>query len=297
MEYEQIPPESPRNYIELPPSPHNEEHDHEHNDLNDDQPFIQVTSRYQPRKLREASMMLQEDSSRFSNLIKSTSNVLRQSGYLIAVIQEKDFIQRGAKLIDYGIYMIQQEYQHDNCERETVALIGIPIIHVHDFFEEESELIKQLRVHPSLSYIENIQELCCNNTCDILSKFASFFDNCESHYLLLLNIEPKGEGRYTRIYPYPRFTLPGGKMENRDCNDFLQCAIREFAEETHIILTTDNYNLISQKKIIKDIKAKKDTSSTTKKRQKHRRFNLFHKHFDAYPTKIVSFYFAIRIKD
>jgi hypothetical protein len=216
---------------------------------------------------------------------KTHTNVLRQSGYLVSVMSERDFILRGGKLLDYGIYYINQEYNVQSPHNETVALVGVPMLHVPHFFEPQSDLIEQIKTLPELSYISDIHTIHCENICEILRKFKEFFDHCESHYLLLLNIEPKGEGRYRKIYPTPRFTLPGGTMEECDSNDFLQCALREFQEETHIELT-DNYTLIQSKKIIRDIRKKKK-----------QKFDIFTRSSSSNkPTKIVSLYFAVRIK-
>jgi len=224
---------------------------------------------------------------------KMHSNILRQSGYLVSVISERDFIQRGGKLLDYGIYYINQTEQSNHHVlpfSETVALLGIPMLHVSNFFEPESELIDNLKTHPELCYISDISAIHCESICEILRKFKDFFDHCESHYLLLLNIEPKGDGRYKKIYPTPRFTLPGGTMEECDSNDFLQCALREFQEETHIELT-DNYTLIQSKKIIRDIRKKKK-----QKFEIFSRRSSFSQPYQSKPTKIVSLYFAVRIK-
>lgn len=207
--------------------------------------------------------------------------ILRQSAYVVGVIPERVFIAKGGKLLNYGIYFIEREF-NGTPENETVALLGIPMIHVQNFFVEESDLIKEIRKEPQLQYIDNINELCCTSTCDILRKFRRFFENCESDHLLLLNIEPRGEGKYKRLYPYPRFTLPGGTMEKVDCNDFIQCAIREFKEETSLDIH-DNYELVSQKKIMKDIR--------TKRKNINNYFNSTCK-----PTKVVSIYYAMRIR-
>ena len=206
---------------------------------------------------------------------------VRQSSYIISVISERQFLQKGAQPLNYGIYYIPQEYK-GTPDAETVALVGIPMLHISSFFEESSELIEHLRTCPALSYIDNIEEINCNSTCEILAKFRGFFERCDSDSLLLLNIEPKGDGKYKRWYPHPKFTLPGGRMEDIDCNDFFQCALREFKEETHLDLHDDNFNLIMQKKIIRDSRSSK---------KKHTL------HFSSYKSlKTVSMFFAIRIR-
>ena len=212
--------------------------------------------------------------------------ILRQSGYIIACITEQDFVKIGGTLLDWGLYYLQQPYDPGSTEHETVALIGIPMIHVNSFFSPSSHLIEQLRELPQLSFIMDIDELSCAHTCDVLKKFKQFFDECDSNMLLLLNIEPGGEGKYKRIYPYPRLTIPGGTMEAKDSGDFLQCALREFHEETHILLA-DNYELVLQKRIHREVN----------KRKKKKHYQIFSnsKMFDKC-MKVESMYFAVRIR-
>ena len=210
------------------------------------------------------------------------NNVLRQSAYMISVISEKNFQSLGGQELAYGIYMKQQPFD-GSVDFETIALLGIPMLHVSSFYEENNDLLQNLKHHPTLSFIDDIQEITCAHTCEILKKFKTFFEGVESNYLLLLNIEPKGEGKYKRLYPFPRITLPGGTMEDCDSGDFLQCALREFKEETHITLS-DNYQVLSQKRIVKDIR----------KRKGKRLFNIFE---SSKPSKVVSMFFVIRMKD
>ena len=214
--------------------------------------------------------------------------LLRQSGYIISVINEKELINLNAIMLEGGIYFLRQLYT-GHPEHETVALLGIPMIHVSSFFQIVSPLIETLRQLPQLSFIADVQELSCCYTCDVLRKFKPFFDNCDTNSVLLLNIEPGGEGKYKRIYPYPRFTIPGGTMEGRDCNDFLQCAIREFQEETHILLTNENYELLSQKKINRDIRKKRHYHTHSYSKKPYQIFNQ-------QQFRVESMYFAIRIK-
>lgn len=212
----------------------------------------------------------------------NSRKILRQSAYIISIISERSFIQRGAVPLNYGLYYIRKECRNTP-DAETLALVGIPIIHIAQFFVEESELVRELRKSPQLQYIDNVAQLSVAENCNVLRKFVRFFENCDSSMLLLLNIEPRGEGRYKRLYPYPRFTIPGGTMESQDMNDFLQCALREFREETSLDVT-DNYEIISQKKVVRDIR-----SSNGRRRQV---FN----YYNDKPCKIISKYFFIRIR-
>lgn len=210
---------------------------------------------------------------------------LKQSSYILGLIKQQDFINRGAQLLDYGIYWIKKEFD-GTPEKETLALVGIPIIHVNEFFENESQLVQNIRKLQQLNYIQNVDELCCGTTSIILRKFHRMFEDFESHYLLLLNIEPAGEGKYKRLYPYPRFTLPGGSMEQQDSDDFFNCALREFKEETHIDLYNDNcYEIMMKKRVVKDFDFHKFNSNKTK-------FKIF-KTCSTY--KNISMYYVLKL--
>lgn len=221
-----------------------------------------------------------------------SSTTLRKSAYMLALIEESEFIRQGATSLGFGLYFKKQIYDGTHMN-ETVALLGVPMIQINQFFIEDSDLLCQIKALTSLQFISNVEELSCSHTCDILKKFKQFFDVCESNYLLLLNIEPCGEdGKYKRIYPYPRITIPGGTMEAADYNDFLQCAIREFREETHVELN-DNYDLICQKKINKDIRKGNKKSYRIFSRYQH--FSRY-SYYEQKPTKIERMYYMIRMK-
>jgi hypothetical protein len=185
--------------------------------------------------------------------IKSTtSNILRQSAYFITVIPIDTFLKQGAKYIDYGVYYIHKEY-NGSPTNETCALVGIPILHVDHFYKPSSELIDNLKTKDEFKHIASIESITCTSTCDILQRFKQYFETCDNSYLLLLNIEPKGLGKFQYKYPVPKFTIPGGTMEDEDCNDFERCALREFIEETNINME-GQYEIIAQKRFMKDVK-------------------------------------------
>jgi len=186
-----------------------------------------------------------------AKFIKST-NIVRQSAYFISVIPTDKFITHGAKYVEWGIYYIPKVYG-GTPTNETCALLGIPLLHVDQFYTPTSELIDQLKMRDEFQHITSIDQLTCMQTCETLKRFKEKFDNCDNSYLLLLNIEPKGTGKFSLKYPTPRITLPGGTMEDSDCNDFERCALREFVEETHIDIE-NSYDIIAQRRLIKDIK-------------------------------------------
>ncbi len=212
---------------------------------------------------------------------------LKQSSYVLSMIKQQDFINRGAQLLDFGIYWIKKEFD-GTPEKETLALVGIPMFHVNEFFDNESQLVRNIRSLQQLSYIQNVDELCCGTTSTVLKKFHKTFEQFESHYLLLLNIEPVGEGKYKRLYPYPRFTLPGGSMEPQDSDDFFNCALREFKEETHIDLYNSNcYEIMLTKRLVKDFDWYKLKNNSAKNKFKFfRNCNLY---------KNISMYFVLKL--
>lgn len=187
-----------------------------------------------------------------AKFIKPKENILRQSAYFISVIPVDTFVKHGAKYIDWGVYYIHKEY-NGSPTQETCALVGIPILHVDQFFTEQSELIDNLKKREEFQHIQGIDFISCAHTCETLQKFKEYFDECDSSYLLLLNIEPKGYGKISMKYPDPRFTIPGGTMEDIDCNDFEQCALREFIEETALPIQ-HNYVVIAYKRFVKEVK-------------------------------------------
>jgi hypothetical protein len=196
---------------------------------------------------------------------------IKQSSYIVGMIKQQDFINRGAQLLDFGIYWIKKEFD-GTPEKETLALVGVPMFLVNEFYENESMLIQNIRSLEQLKYIQNVEELCCGTTSTTLKKFQTTFEQFESHYLLLLNIEPAGEGKYKRLYPYPRFTLPGGSMEPQDSDDFLNCALREFKEETHIDLYHSNcYEIMFKKRLVKDF----DLSHKYRNNNAKNKFKIF----------------------
>jgi hypothetical protein len=110
------------------------------------------------------------------------------------------------------------------------------------------EYILEMRKHPFLQYVQDVNKLYtkyCSKLVDILDHLIS--KNWNNQYILL-NIEPRGYGKYEKIYPGPLITLPGGTMEIVDENDFEVCAFREFCEETNINIDNAGYICIGYDK-------------------------------------------------
>jgi len=186
------------------------------------------------------------------------TNVIRQSAYFLSLCP-LDVLQKynPVKLDDANIWFVRHERppvfpSHQHCSYESVALLGIALDTIPLMYDEDNFLLTIIKSHPSFEDIQGIDSLT-NAAADVLRKFQNYFEDITDKSLLLLfNIEPRGEGRYCKIYPSPRCTLPGGTMEEADSNDYEQCALREFMEETHIDIR-NQYMIIATRKICKDV--------------------------------------------
>lgn len=159
---------------------------------------------------------------------KSTT---RKSAYVIAVISQLNFVKYGASKINHGIYVIKKEYD-GSPTKETCALVGIPARLINNFITNDSEIINYIKQCDEFKYIDQINFITTDHVYKAIIKFRIHFNNCDDTDLILLNIEPKGYGRFEKRYPVPRFTIPGGTMEKNDDFSFESCGFREFQEET-----------------------------------------------------------------
>jgi len=171
----------------------------------------------------------------------------KKSAYVLAIISTLKFLKYNAIKLPNGIYMIKKDYD-GTPTKETCALLGVPVRLITDFFIEDSGLVISLKNSEELSYIDNINDVTTKYISKPLTKFLPYFKNCNPNDLVLLNIEPRGYGRYARKYPIPRITIPGGKMESSDLFNFESCGFREFQEETGLDITCC-HEKISREKI------------------------------------------------
>ena len=202
----------------------------------------------------------------------------RKSAYIVSVVSPSTFVRHGAITLDFqGLYYVKKDYSPCNPLQETNALLGIPIPLIHHFYTETSPFVTALGSLKALEFVQDASKLCCTKTCETLQKFHEFFQHSDQSWLVLLNIEPQGDGKYKRWYPNPRTTLPGGSMEDCDCGDYFETAKREFEEETGVTITS--YTMVSQKKVVKELF-----------RQNNKHYVQFHA-----PVKVVSVFFALRL--
>lgn len=174
-------------------------------------------------------------------------NNCKRGAYVLAIISALKFVKYGANKLVNGVYMIKKDYD-GTPTKETCALLGVPVRMVTDFLIEDSELVINLKNCEELNYIDNINEITTKHIYKALNKFLPYFKDCSSTDLVLLNIEPRGFGRYARKYPTPRITIPGGRMESTDLFNFESCGFREFKEETGLDITCC-HEKISREKI------------------------------------------------
>lgn len=71
-------------------------------------------------------------------------NNIKKGSYILALISCQNFIKKGAQLSPYGIYYIKKEYD-GTPEKETCALIGIPINKISNLLLDDGEVINKIR--------------------------------------------------------------------------------------------------------------------------------------------------------
>jgi len=174
-------------------------------------------------------------------------NNVKKSAYVIAIMSTLNFIKHGASKMSCGIYLIKKDYD-GSPTKETCALLGIPVRIINDLLFDDTDLVQKIRINDDLKYIEKIDEITTRHISKAIGKFLPFFREYGSTDLVLLNIEPKGYGKYERYYPTPRITIPGGKMERNDLLNFESCGFREFREETGLDIASC-HEKISREKI------------------------------------------------
>ena len=213
---------------------------------------------------------------------------IRKGSYIMAIMPIESFMkQQGAMKLDCGIYFIKKEYD-GSPTKETCALLGIPLINVTDFLDENCAFVASIKHDKELQYIKDVHNLSVRYIQNPISKFKMFFRREDTSELLLFNIEPKGEGIQELKYPEPRITIPGGGMEEGDLRDFEKCGIREFQEETGLDIQ-DTYEKISKEKIKRGFKFTHFSSN----RNKVKMFLIKNKYDN---KKSISMYYLVRIE-
>jgi hypothetical protein len=192
----------------------------------------------------------EENKVEFKDIIEKLSDIdisVKRGSYILAIISVENFVKKGAKKLDSGIFWIKKEY-NGTPMNETSALIGIKVKDIFNLLLDENEFLNRIRNDDELKYISLIDKLTCKFIQHTISKFRSYLlDPSIREDLALFNIEPKGDGKLERSYPIPRISIPGGKMEDIDLFDFEKCAFREFHEETGLDITYCHKKLSREK--------------------------------------------------
>ncbi len=166
--------------------------------------------------------------------IPNLGNKKSKSAYMIALVRRSNFISLGALPIQGGVsYYIPRNHVDDGSPfNETCGILGLRANFYHHLNNPACAVFRKIRESPLLKNVEDAANLTSKKIALPLSKFDAFLRAQTDDTLILLNVEPKGSGIFTRIYPHPQITFPGGTMEDDDDDCFQKCAFREFKEET-----------------------------------------------------------------
>jgi len=172
-----------------------------------------------------------------------------KAAHIIAKISIKKFVQLGAIPLFQGAYVIFKNYNLKSVDGESAALIGINKKWINARFKPKTQfgamplnvinldvILYILRRQACFSKIDGIEELSEYRLIRALNTFRSEILSASDDELFLFNIEPKGTvGKLQVLYPNANLTLPGGAREKLE--DPVDCAIREFTEETGLQLS------------------------------------------------------------
>lgn len=174
---------------------------------------------------------------------------IKKSGYVLALVEFID-IQRlnGFSIYNNDIYILPRKPTN-----ETEAILAIKLnifqkILQNAYLNNEDnivnckcEYIQTLRNCQPLKNIDEIHTLYIKYSFIINRIVNHLIEEGWTDNYILINVEPKGYNELEKTYPAPILTIPGGRMEEIDNDDFEECAFREFYEETLIHIKNSNY--------------------------------------------------------
>lgn len=174
----------------------------------------------------------------------------RKSAYVIAAMEVDTFVQNGGvELVPGSVYIKKMNYT-GKCDGETCAIIGISKKTIKSVFDRDSELYEALKSSTQLEDVNGIESLSPYRLISLkyLFKYLYFVYDRE---LILFNVEPMGEEHNAHMYPSANLCIPGGGMETSDGQCFENCALREFKEETGLVISKNSPNskLITKQRI------------------------------------------------
>ena len=193
---------------------------------------------------------------------RNTKNddVIKRSGYILALIDFQDVSRlNGISIVENEIYLFPRKPTE---ETEVLLCIKLNIFakmletaynnSCEDILSPNStkcEYINILKRCEHLQFIGEIDTLYIKYSYIVNRILIHLMEEDWSDNYILLNIEPKGYGRLERSYPAPLITIPGGTMEEKDNNNFEECAFREFFEETRIDIRSSKYICLTKDKL------------------------------------------------
>ena len=206
-----------------------------------------------------------DDNTAEHQTVQRTKKKGSRCSYIVALMDRQMFIDQGALKITasnpyiqpFDVYYILKMYDGSPCH-ETCALLGIPLRYWSELILSDSNLLRYIRQGRELSHIQDIYNLGANHhVTDPIHHFRDAFKDILNQYnpddVILLNIEPRGNGKLERSYPIPLITVPGGRMEMKDFQSFEKCALREFEEETGFNIRNKHVRLCEEKVIRRKI--------------------------------------------
>ncbi len=193
---------------------------------------------------------------------RNTKNddIIKRSGYILALIDFQDVSRlNGISILDNEIYLLPRKPTE---ETEVLLCIKLNIFvkmlenaymnYSEDTLDTKSktcEYIDTLKRCEHLQFINSIDTLYIKYSYIVNRILLHLIEEDWIDNYILLNIEPKGYGKLERSYPAPLITIPGGTMEDKDNNNFEECAFREFFEETRINIRSSKYVCLTKDKL------------------------------------------------
>jgi hypothetical protein len=189
-------------------------------------------------------------------------DVIKRSGYILALIDFQDVSRlNGIPIIQNDIYVFPRKPTEETevllCIKLNIFLKMIEKANINNIEEniEENkynincEYIEILKKNEYLQFINAIDTLYIKYSYIVNRILLHLIEEDWTDNYIILNIEPKGDGKLERTYPAPLITIPGGTREERDNNNFEECAFREFFEETRIDIRSSKYICLTKDKL------------------------------------------------
>jgi len=193
---------------------------------------------------------------------RNTKNddIIKRSGYILALIDYQDVSRlNGIPIIENEIYIFPRKPTEETevlmCIKLNILVKMLETAYMNSnddllvIGETKCPYINTLKRSEHLQFIGEINTLYIKYSYIVNRILLHLIEEDWSNNYIILNIEPKGYGKLERSYPAPLITIPGGTMEEKDNNDFEECAFREFFEETRIDIKSNKYICLTKDKL------------------------------------------------